>query len=89
MHSEHTTQQTAERRKRNLEDVEKRKAYRRAHGLEKGEEPNEGITAASAAAVPTEGQAPGQTEGGTGTGEEEYVDFERRRRPIKKWFGIW
>ncbi|PGH08508.1 hypothetical protein AJ80_07828 [Polytolypa hystricis UAMH7299] len=83
MHSDHVTLQTAERRKQNMGDVEKRKAYRRAHGLEKEEEAAEG-----------EGQQVGgdgvvAVAGGEGAAAAEYADWEGRRKPIKKWFGIW
>lgn len=75
MHVAHTSAETAERRRQKVDDVAKRAQYRRAHGLDK----NEGLggwTAkenAPAAAAEVEG----------------YVDFEGKRKPIKKWLGIW
>ncbi|KKZ65581.1 hypothetical protein EMCG_08584 [[Emmonsia] crescens] len=81
MHTDHQTLETAGKRKKRTDDVEKRRAYRRAHGLEKEEE--------------VEGS------GGEGEGDgvvavaadgQNVVDGEvvqERRRPIKKWLGIW
>lgn len=34
MHTQYTTEQTAESRRRNIQDAQKRRLYRRAHGLE-------------------------------------------------------
>lgn len=34
MHMQYTTEQTAESRRRNIQDAQKRRLYRRAHGLE-------------------------------------------------------
>lgn len=31
----------------------------------------------------------GGAEEGRGGGKAEYADFEGRRKPVKKWFGIW
>ncbi|EEH42154.1 uncharacterized protein PADG_06974 [Paracoccidioides brasiliensis Pb18] len=81
MHADHQTLETMERRKKKMDDVEKRRAYRRAHGLEKveGAESDEGVVADAAAAA-----AAGVADG-DGEGEVQ----ERRWRPIKKWLGIW
>lgn len=38
MHTEHVSVQTAEKRKRRVDDVEKRREYRVAHGLEEPQE---------------------------------------------------
>ena len=96
MHTAHTSAETAERRKRKLEEVQKRRAYRVAHGLEKadsqGMEMSEEGAVAVAGSVPgDEGEGEGREDGkeGGGGGKGEYVDFEGRKRPIKKWLGIW
>ena len=83
MHTAHTTAEAAERRKRKLEDVQKRKAYRVAHGLEKAD--SQGIVLSEQGTV----AAMGPGEEGERGGDGEYVDFEGRKRPIKKWLGIW
>lgn len=45
MHVAHVTEETAERRRQKVEDVKKRAQYRKAHGLEGGEEVLGGWTA--------------------------------------------
>lgn len=76
MHSSHVTLQTAEKRKRNIDDVDKRREYRRAHGLEKDE-----TATGLAGTVP---------EGAEGDEEQLYTDLrERKKNHVKKWFGIW
>ncbi|KAI9697181.1 MAG: hypothetical protein M1836_004745 [Candelina mexicana] len=102
LHTAHISAETAERRKRKVDDVVKRSEYRKAHGLDQGE----GFGAWTAR---TEGEALGPAIGGSevkgvnvvamgdgtvGNGAEKeekgvYKDFEGRRRPVKKWFGIW
>ncbi|KAE8355304.1 hypothetical protein BDV28DRAFT_129306 [Aspergillus coremiiformis] len=67
MHVEHTSMQTRERRRQRIEDAEKRRQYRIAHGLEVDDQ--------SSVAADPEGS--------------EHVDSERKRRPVKKWLGIW
>ena len=68
LHTQRTSEETAERRRKKVEDVEKRRRYRKAHGLEKDQ------ASESTSLDDSEGV---------------YSDFEGRRRPIKKWFGIW
>jgi hypothetical protein len=67
--------QTAERRKRNIDDVEKRREYRRAHGLEEDEKSS----------------SSGGTgeEGVEREGEQTHTDWEGKKRRVKKWLGIW
>lgn len=70
-----------EQRHRRVEDAEKRKQYRIAHGLEeaeqseKGEKEVEKQSPAVAPAAPADGEV--------------FVDFEGNKRPVKKWLGIW
>ncbi|OJD13908.1 hypothetical protein AJ78_05698 [Emergomyces pasteurianus Ep9510] len=82
MHADHQTLETAEKRKKRTDDVEKRRAYRRAHGLEK----EEGV----AELAETEGSGGERV---VAVADGQLVDVEgvvqERRRPIKKWLGIW
>ena len=103
-----TSAETAEKRRRNVEDVQKRSTYRRAHGLE--DENSQGLggwTARSdeealgpgaridgAAGRPV-GIEPGQeveAEAAVRGGDRREGPLnngEGRRKPVKKWFGIW
>ncbi|EEP81594.1 conserved hypothetical protein [Uncinocarpus reesii 1704] len=99
MHADHVTLETTEKRKRNVDDVQKRKEYRIAHGLEEREvEPVQkeddnspqrkeegGSSEAGAVAV----AASGAQEGGEIGEGDTYVDWEGKKRPVKKWLGIW
>ncbi|CZT00697.1 uncharacterized protein RAG0_08636 [Rhynchosporium agropyri] len=93
MNADYVTAQTMERRKQKVEDVAKRAAYRKAHGLDK----NEGFGGWTAktdeqllgpgipvgdAEVVKEGEVEVQTESVT-------APVVREKRPLKKWFGIW
>ncbi|KAG9248580.1 hypothetical protein BJ878DRAFT_412386 [Calycina marina] len=81
LNSAHQTAKTQERRNRKMEDVAKRSAFRKAHGLDK----DEGFGGWTAK---TEGQSlvPAVGEEGDQQGE---VEVRQRRPPVKKWFGIW
>lgn len=81
MHVAHTSAETAERRKRNLEEVQKRKAYRVAHGLEPPDVQGMRLDDPEAARV--------ASQSGEVQSSAAYADFERKKRPIKKWLGIW
>lgn len=113
MHVAHTSAETAERRRKKVEDVKKRTLYRRAHGLEKegeeqgvlggwlgrggreGEEGDgRGAVVEGKGGVVVEDADPKAEVDGRGERELEeqgvYTDFEgRRRKPLKKWLGIW
>ncbi|KAJ5856084.1 uncharacterized protein N7529_010028 [Penicillium soppii] len=78
MHVQHNSMRVREQRHRRVEDAEKRKQYRIAHGLEEAEK-NEAVEADSQSPV----AAP------AAVGSEEYIDFEGNKRPVKKWLGIW
>lgn len=82
MHVAHESEVAREKRHRRIEDAEKRRQYRIAHGLE---EPGEGDAKVVAAA---EGGEKAGAEAAP-PGKDEYVDWEGRRRPVKKWLGIW
>ncbi|KAL3462872.1 hypothetical protein BJX64DRAFT_134673 [Aspergillus heterothallicus] len=89
MHVQHTSMETREKRHRRVEDAEKRRQYRVAHGLE----------APSEADLKGNGENVGEVEGAVDdqspvaveaqSGNEEYVDWEGKKRPVKKWLGIW
>lgn len=74
---------------RQIEDADKRRQFRVAHGLEepaesdKQKEKEGGVDDQSPIAADVQGQGQGQS------GNGEYVDFEGKKRPVKKWFGIW
>lgn len=100
--------ETAERRRRNVEDVQKRSTYRRAHGLE--DENSQGLGGWTARSD-KEALGPGaKTDGAIGRpvgvepGQEVEAqgvvkggdrregplnDWEGRKKPVKKWLGIW
>jgi hypothetical protein len=70
-----------EQRHRRVEDAEKRKMYRVAHGLEE-----EGVKQENGEKKEeVDVQSPVAAE----VGEGEFVDWEGKKRPVKKWFGIW
>lgn len=83
--------ETAERRKRKVEDVQKRSEYRKKHGLE-----TEGVggwTAKTDAEVlgpaihTDEVDGPAILPAVEGGITEEQV--QRPKKPLKKWLGIW
>lgn len=93
LNSEHQTAETMERRRRKVEDVQKRAAYRKAHGLDQ----NEGFggwTAKSDSEVLGPGLPVGDVvlpqegvEGDVSVAEEQIV--RKEKKPLKKWLGIW
>ena len=99
-----TTAETQERRKRDVEDVQKRNTYRRAHGLV--EENSQGMGGwkinggAETDAPPTEldsvptvpdiAEVAGLSDETSGSSKERpLADWRGPRKPVKKWFGIW
>jgi hypothetical protein len=79
--------ETREKRMRGVEDAEKRRQFRIAHGLE---EPSEQDLAKEAKqGEQVDDQSPIAPEARDGAVAGEYVDWEGKRRPIKKWLGIW
>ncbi|KAJ6049818.1 hypothetical protein N7499_011595 [Penicillium canescens] len=81
MHVQHESMRVREQRHRRVEDAEKRKMYRVAHGLEEEDAKKEDGGAEKEVDV----QSPVAVE----VGEGEFVDWEGKKRPVKKWFGIW
>lgn len=95
MHVQHESMRVREQRHRRVEDAEKRRQYRIAHGLEEepekkkeGEAAVEGADGQSPVAVDAVAGVAGAGGVGPGTGEE-FVDWEGKKKPIKKWLGIW
>lgn len=83
MHVQHTSMETREKRLKRVEDAEKRRQYRIAHGLE---EPNEKTERQNPEVV--DDQSPVAVDI-PAVGPDEYVDWEGKKRPVKKWLGIW
>ena len=105
MHVAYTSEETAKRRKKKVDDVQKRALYRKAHGLDK-EQGLGGWTVKGDDEVIALDSTLNRAGGGelnlesteamengkaapTAAGERLYTDFEGRKRPIKKWLGIW
>ncbi|KAL1620189.1 hypothetical protein SLS56_009780 [Neofusicoccum ribis] len=92
MHAEHVSAETAEKRRRKVEDVDKRAEYRRAHGLEEEESGllkgllGEGGKKGVEEVAGVDEQSPVAKEE-----QAEFRDFEGKqtKRPVKKWLGIW
>lgn len=94
-----TSRETAERRKKKIDDVQKKNSYRKAHGIvdEEGLGPWKPLEDRNALKHPlkvdgavgadTDADGAGITDGGAA--ENTYVDWEGKRRPVKKWLGIW
>ena len=80
MHVQHNSMRVREQRHRRVEDAEKRKQYRIAHGLE---EPEKNLDEEAVSQSPVAEPAAAVPAG------EVYVDFEGNQKPVKKWFGIW
>ncbi|PWY74422.1 hypothetical protein BO70DRAFT_364388 [Aspergillus heteromorphus CBS 117.55] len=93
MHVEHTSMQTRENRRRRVDDAEKRRQYRVAHGLEEPDEKRDGkIVDSGDDAVVVDEQSPVAVEeqgAAGGSGKNVYVDWEGNKRPAKRWLGIW
>ncbi|RDW90339.1 uncharacterized protein DSM5745_02114 [Aspergillus mulundensis] len=88
MHVQHTSMETREKRKRRVDDAEKRRQFRVAHGLEEPSE--EELAKEGKLAEQADDQSPIAPEGqAQSAGAGEYVDWEGKRRPVKKWLGIW
>lgn len=103
LHTEQITIQTDERRRKKLEDVEKRRLYRQAHGMgtmgldsiftkkNTPDSSSEGSSSGAEETNPIEDNLVGQSvvSLGEASGQPTYVDWEGKRKPVKKWFGIW
>lgn len=80
-----------------VEDVAKRGAYRKAHGLDQDEGFGGWVPKTDGQllgpGIPVEIADMGAVEGGVGKSLQEAVgeveDVRHVKKPIKKWFGIW
>jgi hypothetical protein len=91
LHTAHVSAETAERRKRKVEDVQKRGEYRKKHGLE-----TEGVggwTAKTDAEVLGPAIQTNEVDGAlvlpVVEGEVTEEQVQRPKKPLKKWLGIW
>lgn len=115
-----TSAEAAAKRRKDVEDVQKRSTYRRAHGLEDEnaqglggwtarsdqETLGPGVVIDGAVGREVEGMGEGEGDGsqayreigaedetGVRNGKSRempiYNDWEGRKKPVKKWFGIW
>lgn len=98
LHIDHVSAETAERRKARVDDAEKRKQYRKAHGIEDTEKRLLGSWATDDSPLTRHSGEPRVLEEDASPiarepGQEMYVDFEGKVRPVdegrKKWFGVW
>lgn len=106
LHVEARSIETAERRRKKTEDMQKRDRYRKAHGIKdtqnvwgfgkrlekvkEGEEASEGSDNAEGTAEGSMGEEIAAEGVRLGKGAKgAYVDYEGRKKPIKKWLGIW
>ena len=107
MHTSIISAETAERRRKQLEDLQKRNSYKKAHGIDISEgigvwvpgqdvyAPNParsaGIAEAVRVPVKMDGarQEPQDAAMNVRAEDSTYVDFEGKKRPVKKWLGIW
>lgn len=77
MDVQHNSMRVREQRHRRIEDAEKRRQYRVAHGMEEPSEKDQAKVADDQSPVAAE------------AAEGEFVDWEGKKKPVKKWFGIW
>ncbi|KAL9119980.1 MAG: hypothetical protein Q9187_003467 [Circinaria calcarea] len=103
LHTARISEETAERRRKKVEDVQKRSHYRKAHGLDKeqgwggwtAKKDNEllGPALRTDGAIESEVSRPPSSADGAPRAVETYeavhMDLEGRKKPIKKWLGIW
>lgn len=88
---------TREKRHQRIADAEKRRQYRIAHGLEEPDQAGARDGPTPAAVDDQSPVAPGadrpqendDCQEAAAAGENVYRDFEGRKRPVKKWLGIW
>lgn len=84
MHVLHNSEKVAEIRKKEIEDVQKQRAYKVAHGLEAKDGPGLTPTVLNEGNPEAEMGADGQV-----AVEAQQVDEIRGPKRYKKWFGLW
>lgn len=81
---------TREKRLQRVEDAEKRRKYRIAHGLE---DDSQKTASEGGEGAVVDDQSPVREEAGSSSSssseKDVFVDWEGNRKPVKKWFGIW
>ena len=99
MHVEQRSEESAERRRKKLDDLQKRNAYRKAHGIKDPQgvwgfgkrleyyNDKEEVEKEFEEAAQAKDASP--VDSGTAVEDGESKEFAGRRKPIKKWFGIW
>jgi hypothetical protein len=85
MHVQHNSMRVREQRHRRVEDAEKRKQYRIAHGLEEAAPEKDAKDVAEVDAQSPVADAAVDVK----EGAKDFVDWEGNKRPVKKWLGIW
>lgn len=88
MHVQHESMRVREQRHRRVEDAEKRRQYRVAHGLEGPGEKDQEVVVGKDDQSPVAVDGAGAVEGKV-NGEGGFVDWEGKKKPVKKWLGIW
>ncbi|CRG91861.1 hypothetical protein PISL3812_08915 [Talaromyces islandicus] len=95
MHVQHNSVLAREKRHKRIEDAEKRRQYRVAHGLEApavadtGSAPVEDDQSPVAAGATETMVEPVKMGAEAEAPREEYREFSGEKRPVKKWLGIW
>ena len=86
-------------RQKRLDDIQKRNAYRKAHGIKDAQgvwgfgrrleyyDKEEDARNEAAGGAEVEDASPVAAE--SAVREAEYVDLEGKKKLVKKWFGIW
>jgi hypothetical protein len=92
MTQDHIGRETMEKRQQKVEDVAKRAAYRKAHGMDTDESFG-GWTAKSdeqllGPGIPV-GDVAVAAEGQPALEPQQESPVQREKRPLKKWLGIW
>lgn len=95
MTQDHITRETAEKRRQKVEDVAKRGAYRKAHGLDTDESFGGWVPKTDGQllgpGIPIEIADMSAVEAGAQDAAvaEQEVPVQREKKQVKKWFGIW
>lgn len=86
-------------RQKRLDDVQKRNAYRKAHGIKDAQgvwgfgrrleyyDTKEDVEKEGEKTAQSEDASPVAAE--ASVGKDEYVDWQGKKKPVKKWLGIW
>jgi hypothetical protein len=94
MHVDHTSMRTREKRHRRIDDAEKRRQYRIAHGLEEPDDAGsrDGLTEDDQSPIAPDADQPKKNDPPTSqeaAREDLPRGFEGKKGPAKRWLGIW